>query len=607
MGRINDQVCLEDSGVIPGTYTNANIVVDRKGIIISATNGGTGTGTGAPAALNDLTDVTASGPLDCSVIKFDAGSSMWVSQELNLNLLKDVTLAGTPAVGDVLSFNGTTWQNFDLSTAGVLTAADIGVTVQGWADNLDGLGAMGAGTGYVVQTGANTFAKRQIQIVPGSGLTLSDGDGIAANTMIGIDIISAPMENQIQPDCDSILFYDDSVNAVRSTNMQTLLSHAPITGVTNTGAGAGLFTGIVAQDIQLRTILSGCPNLTINTTAQEIVLGLSTELEDLANLIPLDCGFIVGDSMGNWIVKTDQDARDCLNLGTMAVRSETDFLPVAGGTMFGDINMGTNFIQNLMDPINAQDAATKAYVDSQIGAGASAGDGMTQSGAVFNIQSLDGSILVNTDDIQINTAFTDNLYYRKTELNNDTAGLEGAALVGTDMKVGLDNAMTVEAALEHINTELPFAVRRYSQDITGTWNLDVGAPNVQVDTRFDVEIARFEAGADTAIYKDLLLPPDFIPNRPLHLYCSFRKETATADQYDMALAFQHQRAPGFGINDIKSSTVTTTDIVVLDWVIPAGSFLPLDTITLRLSRLGANPSDTHATGVEFFASYLIQD
>ncbi len=39
------------------------------------------------------------------------------------------------------------------------------------------------------------------------------------------------------------------------------------------------------------------------------------------------------------------------------------FLPLSGGTMTGNINMGMNFINNLADPVNPQDAATKAYAD----------------------------------------------------------------------------------------------------------------------------------------------------------------------------------------------------------------------------------------------------
>jgi len=39
------------------------------------------------------------------------------------------------------------------------------------------------------------------------------------------------------------------------------------------------------------------------------------------------------------------------------------FLPLAGGTMTGVINMGMHNITNLTDPVNPQDAATKAYAD----------------------------------------------------------------------------------------------------------------------------------------------------------------------------------------------------------------------------------------------------
>lgn len=39
------------------------------------------------------------------------------------------------------------------------------------------------------------------------------------------------------------------------------------------------------------------------------------------------------------------------------------FLPLAGGTMIGPINMSMNPITSLLDPVNPQDAATKAYVD----------------------------------------------------------------------------------------------------------------------------------------------------------------------------------------------------------------------------------------------------
>ena len=64
------------------------------------------------------------------------------------------------------------------------------------------------------------------------------------------------------------------------------------------------------------------------------------------------------------------------------------YLELDGGTMTGDINMDTNQITNLPDPTNAQDAATKAYVDA-----ATVGGLVYQGGynAATNTPDLDSS------------------------------------------------------------------------------------------------------------------------------------------------------------------------------------------------------------------------
>lgn len=41
-------------------------------------------------------------------------------------------------------------------------------------------------------------------------------------------------------------------------------------------------------------------------------------------------------------------------------------LPLAGGTMSGDLNMGTRSITNLKDPSSNSEAATKKYVDDTV-------------------------------------------------------------------------------------------------------------------------------------------------------------------------------------------------------------------------------------------------
>jgi hypothetical protein len=59
-------------------------------------------------------------------------------------------------------------------------------------------------------------------------------------------------------------------------------------------------------------------------------------------------------------------------------------------------------IGSLLDPQNPQDAATRAYVDSNGGASILGGAGLTKSGSTLNVGANgDGSIVVNADDIQL--------------------------------------------------------------------------------------------------------------------------------------------------------------------------------------------------------------
>ena len=86
------------------------------------------------------------------------------------------------------------------------------------------------------------------------------------------------------------------------------------------------------------------------------VQAFDAQLADVAGLTPTDSGVIVGNG-SNFVVETGGTLRTSLGLGT-------------GDTpTFNGAAMGSAAITGVADPSNAQDAATKAYVDGLVGAG----------------------------------------------------------------------------------------------------------------------------------------------------------------------------------------------------------------------------------------------
>ena len=196
----------------------------------------------------------------------------------------------------------------------------------------------------------------------------------------------------------------------------------------------------------------------------------------------------------------------------------------------------------------------------------------------------------------------------QTELGDTTDGTEGASLIGTETKAGLNNATTVEEALDHINTELPFAVVRFHQDIS-VWNLDITSPTASRAIVNSVEVARFADAENGAVYKDLLLPFDLDETVDFKVYIAMAKATTAAGNIRMALAWQHQRTPGFTADDLKTfapGLSTAVDASTLVWTISAGTFEPLDVITLRLTRIGNDGGDTYGAGADLFAAHITQ-
>lgn len=91
---------------------------------------------------------------------------------------------------------------------------------------------------------------------------------------------------------------------------------------------------------------------------------LNTNLIDIASLTPNPNDFLVYN--GSWTNKNASQVRTILSVYSSA-QTDALYLALTGGTMTGALNMGGFGITNLLNPVNPQDGATKAYVDGLIG------------------------------------------------------------------------------------------------------------------------------------------------------------------------------------------------------------------------------------------------
>tara|TARA_R100000951_G_scaffold61738_1_gene51860 strand:+ start:432 stop:2180 length:1749 start_codon:yes stop_codon:yes gene_type:complete len=187
----------------------------------------------------------------------------------------------------------------------------------------------------------------------------------------------------------------DLTGNVTATSGTTTLNNLALTGTVDFNAArlTDIGTPTAATDAVTKAYADGLITALVDgapaalDTLNELAAALdddaafhTTVTNSIAAKLPLAGGTMSGQlSLGANKIVSVADPTLAQDVATKAYvdAADTTGLPLAGGTMSGAIAMGTNKITGMGDPTAAQDASTKAYTDSILGSATSAATSAT--------------------------------------------------------------------------------------------------------------------------------------------------------------------------------------------------------------------------------------
>lgn len=130
-------------------------------------------------------------------------------------------------------------------------------------------------------------------------------------------------------------------------------------------------TGSVDLDSQSLTISGTANEIVTAASGQTITIGLPTTVTAnlIGDIISTDGSTIVVDASAATFAGNADTATTAGTVTTAAQPNITSVGTLTGLTVNGTVNLSNNNITNLADPVSAQDAATKTYVDTIAAAG----------------------------------------------------------------------------------------------------------------------------------------------------------------------------------------------------------------------------------------------
>ena len=248
-------------------------------------------------------------------------------------------------------------------------------------------------TGAIVNADINASAAIDKTKISGTAITAGD-TGTVTSTMIANDtIVNADINSSAQIAYSKLNLTNTIVNADINASAAIALSKLatdPLARVNHTGTQTA--STISDFDTQVRTSRldqMAAPTGSVSLNSQKITnLATPTDNTDASTKAYVDT------SISN-LIDGAPSTLDTLNEIAAALADTANFSDTvvlkSGSTMTGALAMGTNKITGLGDPTNAQDAATKNYIDTAVLAPSNLTGPITSVGNVTSVASQTGT------------------------------------------------------------------------------------------------------------------------------------------------------------------------------------------------------------------------
>ena len=297
--------------------------------------------------LEELHNVSISSPTNGQLLQYDSSTSLW----------KNATVSGTGSVVDVsvVTANGFAGTVANSTTTPAIT---LSTTVTGLLKgNGTSISAATAGTDYQapITTGNLTESTSSILTITGGTNAI-----IGSGTTIQVKQANGSQSGYVSStDWTTFNNKQDAITGAATTILSSNLTANRV--LISDGSGKVAVSSVTTTTL---SYLDATSSIQTQLNAKEPTLTKGNLTESTSSILTITGGSNAVIGSGTTIqVKQVSGSQD----GYVTSTQFNSFIKSDGSVAFAaDQSMGTHKITNVVDPSNAQDAATKAYVDNLI-------------------------------------------------------------------------------------------------------------------------------------------------------------------------------------------------------------------------------------------------